>query len=105
MNPWLFFALLVSALVAIDVASRTIRKRKCERLVIEWAKKEKVEILEKSCPWFDQGPFTLRSTQLQRVYRIKIRTSDRQIKVIWARFGHPFLGFWIPRISIKDEEA
>jgi hypothetical protein len=97
---FIFVGVMVLCL-ALGIASQWWITKTYPKALDTWAAHSNIVILEKDRPVWDQGPFTARSTQWQRVYRLKIQSIEKKEEIIWARVGSPWFYAYKPQITLE----
>jgi len=103
MNIWLIYTIVVAALLVLGIISQWWITKTYPKALEAWAAHRNIEILEKARSAWDQGPFTARSTQWQRVYRLRIQTPEKKEKIIWAKIGNPWFYSRHPKITLEKD--
>jgi hypothetical protein len=73
-------------------------------MLLDWGRAAGVQIEEKERQWLFHGPFALRATNQQRVFRITALTAHGERKKGWVRCGHPLLGLFVTRIAVEWDQ-
>ena len=71
----------------------------------KWAAENGFEILERSYRHFFRGPFFLRTTKHQTVYRVTVRDKAGNVGTGWVACGSWWWGLWSDEAKVRWDEA
>ena len=90
------FAVLALSLAAVGISWNQAR---AGRILERWARENCYRILSSRRCWFWQGPFFLRSSDDQAVFKITVADGPGQVRRGWVRCG----SFWAGLLSNRAE--
>ena len=65
------------------------------KILENWAAANGLELLSRENCWFFKGPYFLRSTRGQQVFKFQVKDREGRIRTGYARCG----GFWFGTLS------
>ena len=70
-----------------------------------WARGEGYRLLGAERAWLWRGPFWLRSSNSQHVFRIRVEDEDGAVREGYARVGGWFFGIFTDAVAVRWDDA
>ncbi|HNC43801.1 MAG TPA: hypothetical protein PLU80_06535 [Acidobacteriota bacterium] len=89
-------------LIAITVGGTlaVIMTYRAKRMIYAWAHRHRYQILHLEWRWVRLGPYFLKSSKNQMIYRVKLQKQNGQVAHCWIRCGSWILGVFINEIDV-----
>jgi len=100
MGSEVFGPLLVIVILIVGVALTVLRFSRASSMLRDWAASNGYEIVNQEYCWFWPGPFLLRKSKGQMVYRIEVRDQHGNARSGYARLGGWFLGMLSDQVEV-----
>jgi hypothetical protein len=93
----IFFLVLGALIILLNVRSRSMATAR----LYAWAAKNNLWLVEVEERWFMRGPFFFTTTIGQRVYRVRVKYSEGDVRLAWIRIGGIFRGMFSPSVDVR----
>jgi hypothetical protein len=71
------------------------------KILQDWAKENEYDLINLQLPILKFSPFFLNSSRRQRIFLVRIKTSNGNQREAWIRLGDFFSGLRIPSVKIE----